>query len=81
MTACAAGVAVLMEYLEGTLPADDRAAIEAHVSGCDRCQAFIASYTETPRILRDATLVEMPEDLQTSLLAALRARHRKRGDQ
>ena len=72
--ACAPGVELLMEYLEGALPPDDRAAIEAHVAGCERCKAFIASYLDTPRIVRDATVVEMPDDLQESLLAALRTR-------
>ena len=70
---CASGVDLLMEYLEGTLPAETSTAIEAHVSDCPRCVAFIESYRETPRILRDATTVEMPKDLEESLLAAVRA--------
>jgi anti-sigma factor RsiW len=71
---CASGVELLMEYLEGELTSDVRAAIERHVGGCERCVAFIASYQETPRILRHATAVDMPDDLQASLLAALRTR-------
>lgn len=71
--ACTSGVDVLMEYLEGALSAEDRAAVDAHAAGCQRCVAFIASYRETPRIMRDATTIEMPADLETSLLAALRA--------
>ena len=70
---CASGVELLMDYLEGELPADVRAAVDEHVAGCPRCVAFIASYRETPRILRDATAQSMPLDLQESLLAALRA--------
>lgn len=70
---CASGVDLLMEYLEGTLAVETSAAIEAHVSGCPRCIAFVESYRETPRILRDATAVEMPADLEDSLLAAVRA--------
>ena len=74
---CMSGVELLMEYLEGALAPDVRAAIEAHVAGCPRCDAFIASYLETPRIVRDATRMEMPADLEASLLAALRrAMHR-----
>ena len=77
---CMSGVELLMEYLEGALATDVRAAIEAHVAGCPRCDAFIASYLETPRIVRDATRMEMPADLEASLLAALRrARHRHDG--
>ena len=69
---CVSGVELLMEYLEGALAPDTHAAIDAHVAGCPRCQAFIGSYQEAPRILRDATAREMPADLEASLLAALR---------
>ena len=71
---CASGVELLMEYLEGELPADLSADLEAHVAGCQRCVAFIASYRATPRILREATLASLPPDLEESLLAFLRGR-------
>lgn len=70
---CAAGVERLMDYLEGALPADVRAALEAHVAGCLRCAAFIASYRETPRILRQATSATLPAEQQDSLRTFLRA--------
>ena len=71
--ACASGVELLMDYLEGVLSADLRSALDAHVVGCPRCVAFIASYRETPRILREATATALPTDLQVSLRAFLRA--------
>jgi anti-sigma factor RsiW len=71
---CASGVDLLMDYLEGTLPAEVRSQIESHVAGCPRCVAFLASYQETPRILRQATLEALPDDLAASLLRALRSR-------
>ena len=70
---CASGVELLMDYLEGVVPADLRSAIDAHVAGCPRCIAFIASYQATPRILREATATAMPADLQRSLRGFLRA--------
>jgi anti-sigma factor RsiW len=70
--ACASGVDLLMDYLEGALPAETRAVVDAHVAGCPRCVAFLASYRETPRILRDATVVSLPPDLQAALAAAVR---------
>ncbi len=73
---CASGVELLMDYLEGVLPPEVNAALEAHVAGCERCVAFVASYRETPRILRDATTVMLPRDLQASLRAFLRAQRR-----
>ena len=70
---CMSGVELLMEYMEGALAPDIRAAIEAHVAGCRRCEAFIASYLDSARIMRDVTRLEMPAELEASLLAALRA--------
>jgi anti-sigma factor RsiW len=71
---CESGVELLMDYLEGVLPADVNAAIDAHVAGCERCAAFIASYQATPRVLRDATAITLPTDIETSLKTFLRAR-------
>jgi len=72
--ACASGVELLMDFIEGVLPTDVSAALEAHVAGCARCAAFVASYQATPRILRDATTVTLPADIEASLKAFLRAR-------
>ena len=77
---CRSGVELLMDYLEGLLDPEVRTAIEAHVAGCARCQAFLASYQATPRIVRDATRVDMPADLESSLLAALRASREATGN-
>jgi anti-sigma factor RsiW len=73
-TTCASGVGLLMDYLEGVVSAGVRTEIEAHVAGCPRCTAFLASYRETPRILRDATTIELPAEQQASLRTFLRAR-------
>lgn len=60
---CRDGVRVLMDYTEGVMSASRRRAVEAHVGGCVRCQRFVRSYCETPRILREATVTSMPERL------------------
>jgi anti-sigma factor RsiW len=72
--ACASGVDLLMDFLEGVLPANVNAELEEHVAGCARCAAFVASYQATPRILRDATEATLPTDVEASLRAFLRAR-------
>jgi len=72
--ACASGVELLMDYLEGALPADLKADVDEHVIACERCTAFIASYRETPRIVREATEFELPKELGDSLMAFLRAK-------
>ena len=72
--ACVSGVELLMDYLEGVLPADVRKALDEHVAGCPRCAAFVASYCDTPRILRQATAATLPADIEASLKAFLRTR-------
>jgi len=71
---CRSGVELLMDYLEGVLPPDVQAALEAHVAGCDRCAAFVASYQATPRIVREATTMTLPADIEAKLKAFLRER-------
>lgn len=73
---CSSGVEVLNDYLEGVLPADVRAELEAHVRGCPRCAAFVESYRATPGIVRRATAADLPEGLEQSLQEFLRRRLR-----
>jgi anti-sigma factor RsiW len=73
--ACVDGVDILMDYLDGRLAPLDRERVEAHVSGCPRCVAFVESYRQTPRILRSATAAVLPDDLAESLRLYL-ASHR-----
>jgi anti-sigma factor RsiW len=74
---CRDGAAVLMDYLEGMLPADVRADVDAHVAGCPRCVEFVRAYRETPRILRESTEFEIPTSLVESLQRFLAARREK----
>lgn len=71
---CASALERMMDYLEGAVAADLRSALEAHFASCERCAAFVASYRETPRILREATEVELPPERALAMRAFLRAR-------
>ena len=72
--ACADGVEMLMDYLEGTLAPEDRDAIESHISSCPRCGAFVESYRQTPRLLRAATAASLPDAQAESLRLYLASR-------
>jgi anti-sigma factor RsiW len=77
---CASGVDLLMEYLEGVLPAEVRSELDAHVARCERCAAFVMSYRATPVILRDATASAIPAEVQASLRVFLRGHVTKSPD-
>ncbi len=71
---CASGIELLMDYLEGVLPPETARDLEAHLAACERCRAYVESYRQTPRILREATVAELPAELRHALMAALRAK-------
>jgi anti-sigma factor RsiW len=43
---------------EGELEAEERASLEQHLSGCDRCRAEAADFAATEGLLRDGLLAE-----------------------
>jgi len=73
-TTCQSGVDLLMDYLEGVLAPEVQAALEQHVAGCPRCTAFVASYREAPRVLRDATIAALPANREAELREFLRSK-------
>ena len=77
---CQSGVELLIDYLEGVLEPDVRAALEQHVAGCPRCIAFVESYRRTPNVLRNATAVTLPPDLVRKLHELVRQRLRNDTD-
>jgi anti-sigma factor RsiW len=48
---CQEFVELVTEYLEGTLPADDRARFEAHLAYCDPCVEYLEQIRQTIRTL------------------------------
>jgi anti-sigma factor RsiW len=66
-----------MDYLEGQIAPDVRAAVERHVAGCPRCIAFVESYRRTPDIFKHATAATLPPDLARTLEEAVRGQIRR----
>src|SRR5262249_40228111 len=71
---CVDGVELLMDYLEDVIGPEDRKVIEAHVSSCPRCTAFVESYRHTPRIFPAAPTAPPPGALAASLRRSLASR-------
>jgi anti-sigma factor RsiW len=47
---CKELVELVTEYLEGTLPADVRARMDRHLSGCDGCTNYLEQMRQTIRL-------------------------------
>jgi anti-sigma factor RsiW len=69
--ACNELVDVITEYLEGTLPAGDRARFEAHLPECPFCTEYLAQMRATiDRLGREEAALSPPA--RAALLAAFR---------
>ena len=52
---CRQVIAVLMDYVDGTLAASTRRGVEDHLRTCAPCRDFERAYRATPGVVRRAT--------------------------
>jgi anti-sigma factor RsiW len=64
---CTDVMARLPDLLDGTLSTTDRAALEAHVRGCDWCERFGGEYAGAARALRAWSTERVPPDVAARL--------------
>lgn len=69
---CRDVVDLLIDYIEQDLDGDREALVERHLSDCPTCHTFVRQYRRTSALCRDELARNMPCDLQTRLVAALR---------
>ena len=70
--ACAELVEVITDYLEGRLPARDRRRLEAHLTACDGCEAYLEQMRTMISLTGRLREEDVPPELEARLLAAFR---------
>lgn len=70
--ACRELVELVTEYLEGALPAEEVAAIEAHLDECPGCRAYLDQMRATIAVLGTVTVQTLPDRIVDDLLLAFR---------
>ena len=70
--ACREVVELLSDYLEGALPAVERARVEAHLEMCPECVAYLAQLRTTIGALGRLREDEVPVRMLERLTAAFR---------
>lgn len=68
----------LSEYIDGELPGGLCDQIEAHLSDCPPCRAFVHTLRQTVEICRQLPSRPLPEALRQDLKRMLQAEQRKR---
>jgi anti-sigma factor RsiW len=65
-------VEVITEYLEGTLPAQDRARFDRHLAKCDGCRAYLDQMRKTIRALGHLPPESLSPEAERALLDAFK---------
>lgn len=72
--ACIELVEMLTDYLEGVLPPDEMAAVEAHLDVCPPCRVYLEQMRATIDVLGTVPVQTLSEDAYDTLLAEFRDR-------
>ena len=67
MVTCQEMIQALADYLDGSMPPEDRMALDWHLGGCPPCQTFLKTYAATFRLTRTLACDEIPEELKVRL--------------
>lgn len=69
---CHEVVAILTDYLEGALSAEDRRRVEDHLAVCDGCTYYLEQLRETIRLTGMIDEEQVPDEQKRRLLEAFR---------
>jgi hypothetical protein len=61
----------LGDYLEGALPLEDRALLDAHLDACDGCASELEDLRTTVRLLRALSAIDEPADVTAAVMRRL----------
>jgi anti-sigma factor RsiW len=67
---CQEIVEAITDYLEGTMPAEDRRRFEAHLKGCPHCTAYLEQMRQLIAALGTLTQESIPPGRRDELVAA-----------
>jgi anti-sigma factor RsiW len=77
MKTCKDSIDVLLQYLDGELPAEEAAALESHLGCCTPCVEFLRTYRSTSNLCKRALAAKLPDSVAASLDGFLRERLKK----
>lgn len=65
---CAELESLLCDYVDGTLSAQNRTVVEAHLSSCDACAELVRDASRAVAFMERAAVVDPPPELLTRIL-------------
>jgi len=69
---CSELVELVTDYLEGSMPAEQRARFDEHVSGCDGCTTYLEQFRITIRLTGMLSEAQVEPATRETLLGVFR---------
>jgi len=77
MLTCRDCIEFLMDYIDGALPASEKATFDLHLAACPPCRDYLKSYLASVRLCEqqrsECRASPMPEEMVRAILGARRA--------
>jgi hypothetical protein len=67
-----------LDFLDGSLPEEERRMFQDHLGHCGECVTFFHTYERTPEVSREAFALQMPSNVKETVRSYLRARYEKK---
>jgi anti-sigma factor RsiW len=74
---CKEFLALLDDLIDGSVSAETRAQLHAHLDGCEHCKVTLDTTRKTVEIYRSHEIYDLPDSLRERLHAAIMARCKK----
>ena len=62
------------DYIDGSLPVEERVRFTQHLGQCSDCLVFFETYRRTPELTREALATQIPPGVRESVRSFLRAK-------
>ena len=69
---CQELVELVTDYLEGSMPAEQRARFDEHIAGCDGCTTYLEQFRITIRLTGMLDEEQIAPDIRETLLGVFR---------
>lgn len=79
MTTCRELAELLIDFVSGDLPPEERSRLEQHLKVCPPCVAYLETYELTIKLTRQLPCQPMPAPLEARLRVVLAAYRREQG--
>jgi len=66
------------DFLDGSLPEEERRMFQDHLGQCGECVTFFRTYERTPAVSREAFAVQMPTSVKEAVRSYMRTRYEQR---